>query len=82
MSGCGAKLEGGEMSSKLLTRLCLTYCGHTGRTANPHPWRSWPSLREKAAEAKLEAVAKSGPEIHREIDEVYQNAGKRVRKLK
>ena len=83
MSGGGAKPRGGGMSSKLAADAVapdvLRKYEQDSEAAAAQLAEATNELR--AAEAELDAVAKSGPQINLEIDKVnldIQNAGKRV----
>ncbi|KAF8274355.1 RecF/RecN/SMC [Lactarius quietus] len=83
MSGGGSKPRGGGMSSKLAADAVapdvLRKYEQDSEAAAAQLAVATNELR--AAEAELEAVAKSGPQINLEIDKVnldIQNAGKRV----
>lgn len=83
MSGGGAKPKGGGMNSKLAADAVqpevLRRYEHDCESAAVQLAEATNELR--AAEAELEAVARSGPQINLEIDKVnldIQNAGKRV----
>ncbi|KAI9453551.1 RecF/RecN/SMC N terminal domain-containing protein [Lactarius psammicola] len=83
MSGGGAKPRGGGMSSKLAADAVspdvLRKYEHDSEAAAAQLTEAMEELR--AAEAELEAVGKSGPQINLDIDKVnldIQNAGRRV----
>ncbi|KAN0127918.1 RecF/RecN/SMC N terminal domain containing protein [Lactarius tabidus] len=83
MSGGGSKPRGGGMSSKLAADAVapdiLRKYEQDSEAAAAQLASATDELR--AAEAELDAVAKSGPQINLEIDKVnldIQNAGKRV----
>ncbi|KAH8985377.1 hypothetical protein EDB92DRAFT_2105615 [Lactarius akahatsu] len=68
--------------NSLLMWFHLTCCGSTSRTAKSLPCNSqWPWKSFSAAEAELEAVGESGPQINLEIEKAnldIQDARKRV----
>ncbi|KAI9437783.1 hypothetical protein BJY52DRAFT_1382341 [Lactarius psammicola] len=83
MSGGGAKPSGGGLSSKLAADAVspdvLRKYEHDSEAAAAQLTEAMEELR--AAEAELEAVGKSGPQIDLNIDKVnldIQNAGRRV----